>query len=579
MDTLVPAIVQVIVFLVLLALVTKYLGAYMAQVFEGQRNILSPVLVPVESGIYRLFHIKPQRQQTWLAYTSAVLGFSMTGLLLTYIWLRVQQWLPLNPQGFGSLSPDLAFNTSASFATNTNWQSYVPETTVSYLTNMAALASHNFTSAAVGIVLAVALVRGFARKETRGLGNFWVDLTRCTLYILLPLSIIIALVLASQGVIQNFNSYRTVHTLQGGVQTIVGGPLASQEAIKELGTNGGGSLNANSAHPFENPNGLTNFIEMLAIFSIGGALTYMFGRMIKNQRQGWALWSAMVILFLAGFVAASWAEQAGNPLLTQHAGLNQAPTSLQAGGNMEGKEVRFGIYSSALFATITTDASSGAVNSMHDSYTPIGGLVPLTNIALGEVIFGGVGSGLYGILIYAVLAVFIAGLMVGRTPEYLGKKIQAFDMKMITLAILVLPLSILGFTALAMLWPDALSSLNNTGPHGLSEVLYAYTSGTGNNGSAFAGLNANVPFYNLTIGLAMLVGRFAFIVPVMALAGSLAGKKKTALTTGTFPTTGPLFVGLLIGVILIVGALTYFPVYALGPIVEHIRMLGGTISK
>ena len=578
MDTLLPALGQVVLFVVLLAVITRYLGAYMAGVFEGRRNVLSPVLAPVERGIYRLFRINPARQQTWVAYTAAMLGFSLVGLLLTYLQLRVQQWLPLNPQGFGPASPDLSFNTATSFTTNTNWQSYVPETTVSYLTNMAGLAVHNFMSASVGICLAMALIRGFARRETRALGNFWVDLVRCNLYILLPLALVIALVYVSQGAIQNLNAYLTVHTLQGGVQTIVGGPDASQEAIKELGTNGGGTLNANSAHPFENPNGITNFVQMLSIFAIGGGLTYTFGRLVGDRRQGWALWIAMTILFLAGFAVTAGAEQAGNPLLTQHAGLNQAASALQAGGNMEGKEVRFGIYTSALYATITTDASNGGVTAMHDSFTPIGGLVPLTNIALGEIIFGGVGSGLYGMLIWAVLAVFIAGLMVGRTPEYLGKKIGSYDMKMVTLAILVLPLSILGFTALALIWPGTLSSLNNGGPHGLAEILYAYTSATGNNGSAFAGLNANVPFFNLTLGLAMIIGRFAFIVPMMALAGSLAGKKRVAGTAGTFPTHTPLFVGLLIGVIVIVGALTYFPVYALGPLVEHIQMLAGKLN-
>ncbi len=575
MDTLIPAIVQLVVFLALLVVITKYLGIFMAQVFQGQRNILSPVLTPVERVIYRLFRINPEREQNWLSYTSAMLGFSIVGLLLTYVQQRVQQWLPLNPQGLGAVSADSSFNTAASFTTNTNWQGYVPETTMSYLTNMAGLAVHNFTSAAVGIVLAVVLVRAFARKETRALGNFWVDMTRCILYILLPISIAIAIAYVSQGAIQNFNSYLTVHTLQGGVQTIVGAPVASQEAIKELGTNGGGILNANSAHPFENPTPLTNLIQMLSIFSIGSALTYMFGRMVGNQRQGWALWSAMTSLFLVGLIVTGWAEQAGNPLLTQHAGLDQTTSALQAGGNMEGKEVRFGIYTSAQYATITTDASNGAVTSMHDSFTPIGGLVPLANIALGEIVFGGAGSGLYGMLIFAVLAVFIAGLMVGRTPEYLGKKIQAYDMKMVTLCILVLPLSILGFTALAIVWPGALDSRNNIGPHGLSEILYAFTSGTGNNGSAFAGLSANTSFYNLTIGLAMIAGRFAFIVPMMALAGSLASKKRSAVTAGTFPTTGALFVGLLIGVIIIVGALTYFPVYSLGPIVEHLQMLAG----
>ncbi len=575
METLIPFLVQLALYLALLVIITKYLGTYMAQVFQGQHTLLTSVLAPVERGIYWLFRIKPEREQSWLAYTSAMLGFSVLGLLLTYVQQRVQQWLPLNPQGLGPVSADSSFNTAASFTTNTNWQGYVPETTMAYLTNMAGLAVHNFTSAAVGIVLAVVLVRGFARKETKALGNFWVDMTRCILYVLLPISIVLALVYVSQGVIQNFNAYTSVHTLQGGVQTIVGAPVASQEAIKELGTNGGGILNANSAHPFENPNGLTNFLQILAIFSIGSALTYMFGRMVGNQKQGWALWFAMTIVFLLGVIISAWAEQAGNPLLTQHAGLDQSVSALQAGGNMEGKEVRFGIYTSAQYATITTDASNGAVIAMHDSFTPIGGLVPLANIALGEIIFGGVGSGFYGMLIFAVLAVFIAGLMVGRTPEYLGKKIQAYDMKMVTLCILVLPLSILGFTALATMWPGALDSRNNLGPHGLSEILYGYTSGTGNNGSAFAGLNANTPFYNLTIGLAMIVGRFGFIVPMMALAGSLASKKRSAVTAGTFPTTGALFIGLLIGVIIIVGALTYFPVYSLGPIVEHLQMLAG----
>ena len=451
METLIPALAQVVLYVVLLAVVTRVLGGYMAQVFTGQRTILSPALVPVENGLYRLFRIRPEREQTWVAYTAAMLIFSGLGLLLTYLIERTQQWLPFNPQGLGPLSEHLAFNTAASFATNTNWQSYVPETTVSYLTNMLALAPHNFTSAAVGIALAVALIRGFARRESRTIGNFWVDLVRCHLYILLPICLIFALVLAWQGVIQNFNAYRMVETLGGGVQAIVGGPAASQEAIKMLGTNGGGFLNANSAHPFENPTALSNFLQMLSIFSIGGALTYTFGRMVGDQRQGWALWSVMTLLFLAGFAISAVAEQAGNPLLTQHAGVDQQAGALQSGGNMEGKEVRFGIYTSAMFTTITTDASCGAVVAMHDSFTPIGGLVPLTNIALGEIVFGGAGSGLYGMLIFAVLAVFIAGLMVGRTPEYLGKKIQPFEMKMVTLAILVLPLSVLGFTALAMI--------------------------------------------------------------------------------------------------------------------------------
>jgi K+-transporting ATPase ATPase A chain len=575
METLIPAVVQLVVYVILLAIITKYLGIYLVQVFQGERNILSRVLGPVERGTYRLFRINPRREQTWLAYTSAMLGFSVVGLLVTYAILRLQQWLPLNPQNFGPMIEHLAFNTSVSFTTNTNWQAYVPEIAVSYFTNMIGLAVHNFTSAAVGIVLAVVLVRAFARRETRALGNFWVDLVRCTLYILLPISFIFALVLTWQGVIQNFNAYQTVHTLQGGTQIIVGGPFASQEAIKELGTNGGGTLNANSSHPFENPTPLSNFVEILLIFSIGGALTYMFGRMVGNVKQGWALWWAMTAVFVAGFVIAAWAEQSGNPQLTNVAMCNQTASASQAGGNMEGKEVRFGIFDSTLFATITTDASCGAVNSMHDSFTPIGGMMPLANIALGEIIFGGVGSGLYGMLIWAVVAVFIAGLMVGRTPEYVGKKIQAYDMKMVMIAVLVLPLSILGFAALAMIWPGALDSRNNLGPHGLTEILYAFTSGTGNNGSAFAGINAATPFYDLTIGIAMIAGRFAFIVPMMALAGSLASKKRSATTAGTFPTTGPLFVGLLIGVIIIVGALTYFPVYSLGPIVEQLQMWAG----
>lgn len=578
MDTLLPAILQVVIYVALLAIVTKYLGIFMVQVFEGPRNFLSPVLRPVENGIYRLLRVKPERQQNWVAYASAMLAFNLLGFALVYLLQRTQEWHPFNPQAFGATTEHLAFNTAASFTTNTNWQSYVPEITMSYFTQMAGLAVQNFVSAATGIALAVALVRGFARRETKALGNFWVDLTRVTLYILLPLCIIFALALASQGVIQNFNGYETVQTVQGGTQTIAMGPVASQEAIKMLGTNGGGFFNANSAHPFENPNGLTNFLQMFSIFSIGSALTYLFGRMVGDQRQGWAIWFAMMILFLSGFVIAAWAEQAGNPLVAANAGCDISASALQSGGNMEGKEVRFGIYASALFATITTDASCGAVNSLHDSFTPIGGLVPLANIALGEVIVGGVGAGLYGMLLFAVLAVFIAGLMVGRTPEYLGKKIGAFDMKMVTLTILVLPLSILGFTALAMIWPDALNSRNNPGAHGLSEILYAFTSGTGNNGSAFAGISANTPFYNLTIGLAMFIGRFLIILPMLALAGSLAGKKRTTVTAGTFPTHGPLFVGLLIGVILIIGALTYFPVYALGPIVEHFEMVAAAAA-
>ena len=578
MDTLIPGAIQLIVYLALLVVVTRLLGGYMARVFAGERNLLSPVLGPVERGLYRLLRIRPEREQSWLAYTSAMLGFTVVGIVLTYVQQRVQAALPLNPQGLGAIKPDSAFNTAVSFATNTNWQSYVPETTMSYLTSMAGLTFHNFTSAAIGICLAIALIRGFARRETRALGNFWVDLVRCHLYILIPIGFVLALVLVSQGVIQNFAAYQTVHTVGGGVQTLAMGPVASQEAIKMLGTNGGGIFNANSAHPFENPNGITNFLEMFAIFAIGAGLTYTFGTMVGDRRQGWALWGAMILVFVVGALLTTAAEQSGNPLLTAHAGLNQVASATQAGGNMEGKEVRFGICSSTLFATMTTDASCGAVNSMHDSYTPLGGMIPLLNIALGEIIIGGVGSGLYGMLLFAVLAVFIAGLMVGRTPEYLGKKIGAFEMKMVTLTILVLPLTILGFTALALVWPGALDARNNGGPHGLSEILYAYTSAVGNNGSAFAGISANVPFYNITQGIAMLIGRLFIIIPMMALAGALAAKKRTAATTGTFPTHTPLFVGLLIGVILIVGALTYFPVYTLGPIVEHLEMLAGTMN-
>ena len=578
METLIPGAIQLIVYLALLVVVTRLLGGYMARVFAGERNGLSPVLAPVERGLYRLLRIHPEREQSWLAYTSAMLGFTVVGVLLTYGQQRLQALLPLNPQGLAAVRPDLAFNTAVSFATNTNWQSYVPETTMSYLTNMAGLTFHNFTSAAIGICLAIALIRGFARRETRALGNFWVDLVRCHLYILIPISFVLALVLVSQGVIQNFAPNQTVHTLGGGVQTLAMGPVASQEAIKMVGTNGGGIFNANSAHPFENPNGITNFLEMFAIFAIGSSLTYTFGTMVGDRRQGWALWGAMILVFVAGTLILTASEQAGNPLLTAHAGLNQVASATQAGGNMEGKEVRFGICSSALFATMTTDASCGAVNAMHDSFTPLGGMIPLLNIALGEIIIGGVGSGLYGMLLFAVLAVFIAGLMVGRTPEYLGKKIGAFEMKMVTLSILVLPLTILGFTALALVWPGALDARNNGGPHGLSEILYAYTSAVGNNGSAFAGISANVPFYNITLGIAMVIGRLFIIIPMMALAGALAAKKRTAATTGTFPTHTPLFVGLLIGVILIVGALTYFPVYTLGPIVEHFQMLAGKMN-
>ena len=568
------SIVQVLTYILLLLLLTKPMGLYMYNIFTGGRTWLSPVLVPVERFIYRWGGVKADEEQHWTGYTISMLLFSVAGMLLLYLIERTQQWLPFNPQGFGAVEPNLAFNTAASFTSNTNWQAYTGEQTMSYLTQMAGLAFHNFASAATGIVLAIAFARGLTRRSVDRLGNFWVDVTRCILYILLPFSIVGALVLVSQGVIQNIQPYAVVKTLEGASQVIAMGPVASQEIIKELGTNGGGFFNANSAHPFENPSIITNMIEMLAIFVIPSGLTYTFGKMAGNTREGWTIWAAMAILFIMGVAVALPMEQIGNPQLTS-LGADQHVTAQQAGGNMEGKEVRFGITQSTLFATITTDASCGAVNSFHDSYTPLGGLVPLTNIALGEIVFGGVGSGLYGMLIFAILAVFIAGLMVGRTPEYLGKKIEQKEMKMAALAILILPASILLFTAVATVLPAGTQSILNPGPHGLSEILYAYTSGTGNNGSAFAGLSANTPFYNWTLVFAMLIGRFAFVVPVMALAGSIARKKVVQAGLGTFPTTGPLFVVLLIGTILIVGALTYFPAYALGPIVEHLQMLAG----
>ncbi|GCE28464.1 potassium-transporting ATPase potassium-binding subunit [Dictyobacter alpinus] len=570
------SVIQILIYLVILLLITKPLGLYLTRVFAGEKTWLTPVFAPVERLFYRLSGVDAAEEQKWTGYVVSMLLFSLAGMLLLFLFERTQQWHGslFNPQGLGAVEPQLAFNTAASFTTNTNWQAYTGEQTMSYLTQMAGLAFHNFVSAATGIALALAFVRGLTRRSAQHLGNFWVDVTRCILYILLPISIIGALVLVSQGVVQNFNAYTQVVTLEGVKQVIAQGPVASQEIIKELGTNGGGFFNANSAHPFENPNVITNMLEMLAIFAIPAALTYVFGKMAGNTKQGWAIWSAMAILFLIGVFVILPAEQSGNPFLTQ-AGANQAVTQYQAGGNMEGKEVRFGITQTALFSTITTDASCGAVNGFFDSFTPIGGMVPMLNIALGEIIFGGVGSGLYGMLIFAVLAVFIAGLMVGRTPEYLGKKIEQKEMKMAALAILILPALILGFTAIATVIPAGTGSILNSGPHGLSEILYAYTSGTGNNGSAFAGLSANTPFYNWTLAIAMLFGRFAFVVPVMALAGALVKKKVVPVNAGTFPTTGPLFVVLLIGVILIVGALTYFPAYALGPVVEHLLMLAG----
>jgi K+-transporting ATPase ATPase A chain len=569
----------------------------MTRIFSGERTFLGRVFGPVERLIYRICRIDEHEEQHWTAYTAAMLMFSVVGLLVLYGLQRLQYFLPLNPQGFPGVAPDLAFNTASSFTTNTNWQAYSGESTMSYLVQMAGLAFHNFVSAATGIALAIAFIRGIARREAKTLGNFWVDLTRTTLYVLLPFCIIGALLLVSQGVVQNFSPYtqstlvepqrvektddrgnKTVETVT--VQTIAQGPVASQEIIKELGTNGGGFFNANSAHPFENPTPLSNFLEMIAIFAISSGLTYTLGRMTGNQKHGWAVFSAMAILFLAGFFAAYHFEARGNPIFEKH-GVTQAAIeadgSQQAGGNMEGKEVRFGIMNSALWATITTDASCGAVNSMHDSFTPLGGMIPLLNIMLGEIIFGGVGAGMYGMLVMIVLTVFIAGLMVGRTPEYLGKKIEAKDVKMAMLYVLVFAFSILVFSAWSSVVGYGASKVNNAGPHGLSEIVYAFTSGTGNNGSAFAGLNANTLWYNTTIGLAMLIGRFLMIIPMMAIAGSLATKKIVPPSAGTFPVHTPLFVVLLIGVILIVGALTFFPMLSLGPIVEHFLMELGIV--
>ena len=554
--------IQILLYAALIFAVTKPMGNYMYRVFEGERQPLPRLFGAIERLLYKLCGVDPQQQQDWKQYTVAMLVFSAITLLVTYGIERLQHVLPLNPQNFGPVPADLAFNTAASFTTNTNWQAYSGESTMSYLTQMAGLAWHNFISAAVGIGIALALARGITYRLQAGaaktLGNFWVDLVRATVYVLIPISIPVALLLVSQGVIQNFSSYVEVTTLEGVKQTLAMGPVASQEVIKEFGTNGGGFFNANSAHPFESPTPLTNLIEMLLIFAIPAGLTYTFGRMARDQKQGWTIFAAMAVLFFVGVTTAYRFEAAGNPIMNGMA-VNQTL------GNMEGKEVRFGVANSALFATITTDASCGAVNSMHDSFTSIGGLVPLVNIQLGEVIFGGVGAGLYGMLVMVLLAVFIAGLMVGRTPEYLGKKIEAREMKLAMLYILIFPLVILVFSGWSVAAPYGVSSLNNAGPHGLSEILYAFTSATGNNGSAFAGLNANTPWYNVTLGLAMLLGRFLMIVPALAIAGSLVGKKAVAESLGTFPTNGGLFIVLLVGVILIVGALTFFPALALGP--------------
>jgi potassium-transporting ATPase potassium-binding subunit len=589
-------IAQIVIFFALVLAITKPIGAFMYRVFEGQRTFLHPVFRPLERLIYWLGGVREDEEQSWIRYSASMISLSIFSFLFVYLLQRLQGHLPLNPMHFTTpqapsnataMTPDLAFNTAVSFVTNTNWQSYSPDTTVSYLTQMAALAVQNFVSAAVGIAVAVAMIRGFARHTAKTIGNFWVDVTRCTLYILLPICILATLFVVWQGSIQNFKGPTTVTTLEGATQVIEQGPLASQLAIKMLGTNGGGYFNANSAHPYENPTPLTNLLQMLLIFSLGAGLTYMFGKMVRDTRQGWAIFTAMALMFLAGVFICYWAEQRGNPMLT-NMGLESAYTGKQPGGNMEGKEVRFGNATTALFATVTTDASCGAVNSMHDSFTPIGGMVPLFNIQTDEVIFGGVGAGLYSMLIYAVVAVFIGGLMVGRTPEYVGKKIEQKEVKMAIIAILATSLVILGFTALSSVAPFAKSgywnspgpaaaNTNNNAAHGFSEILYAYSSGAGNNGSAFAGINANTPWYNLTIGLDMLVGRFLFIIPALAIAGSLAAKKLVPVTSGTLPTNGLLFVVLLVGTVIIVGALTYFPALSLGPIVEHFQMLNGKL--
>jgi K+-transporting ATPase ATPase A chain len=567
---------QIALFSAIVILITRPFGGYMTRVFAGERTFLSPVLRPVERAIYWCCGVDEKEEQHWLIYAVAMLLFSVVGFLTLYALQRLQWYLPFNPQEQTGVEQSLAFNTSVSFVTNTNWQSYVPETTMGYLVQMAGLTVHNFVSAATGIALALALIRGFTRREAKAIGNFWVDLTRTTLYVLLPLSIIIGLFYVWQGMPQNLGPYVDATTLEGAKQTIAQGPVASQEAIKILGTNGGGFLNANSAHPYENPTPLTNLIQLISIFSIGAALTNVLGRMVHDERQGWAIFAAMGILFLAGATTAYWSESHGNPAVAAF-NVDSAPSALQGGGNMEGKEVRFGPALSALYATVTTDTSCGAVNSMHDSFLPVGGMVPLVDIQLGEVIFGGVGSGLYGMLAFAIVAMFVAGLMVGRTPEYLGKKLEAKEVKMTILALLSLPLSILGWTALATVVPPGLAGIANTGPHGFSEILYAFTSGTGNNGSAFAGISANTLFYNTTIAGAMLMGRFIFVIPLLAVAGSLAQKKLLAPSAGTFPTNRPLFVGLLVGVVLIIGGLTYFPAISLGPAVEQVAMNQGKL--
>ena len=582
-------VLQIAVYFALILAITKPMGVFMARLFSGERTFLHPILRPLEKLCYTLVGVREDADQRWSQYAGSILSFSLFSVIFVYLLQRLQGVLPLNPMGFGTshapsgataMTPDLAFNTAVSFVTNTNWQAYSGETTLSYLVQMAALTVQNFASAAAGIAIAVALTRGFARQQANGLGNFWVDLTRGIVYLLLPLSLVGALFFCSQGVIQNLKPYTSVTTLEGKTQTIAQGPVASQEAIKMVGTNGGGFFNGNSTHPFENPTPLTNLVQMLMIFLIPAGLTYMFGRMVSDQRQGWAIFAAMAVMFLIGVFVIYGAEQAGNPNLAK---LGIDP----AGGNMEGKEVRFGIAATSLFAAITTSASCGAVNGMHDSFTALGGIVPLFNMQVGEVIFGGTGAGLYGMLLFAILAVFIAGLMVGRTPEYLGKKIEGKEVKMAMLALIATSAVILLFTGASSViafakdsyWNAgaATANLNNSGPHGFAELLYAFTSGAANNGSAFAGINANTPWYNLTNGIAMLVGRFLIIVPMLAAAGSLASKKKLAVTSGTLPTHGPLFVTLLIGTIVIVGALTFFPALSLSPIVEHLLMQQGKL--
>jgi potassium-transporting ATPase potassium-binding subunit len=589
---------QILFFLLLIFLVTKPMGIFMTHVFNRDKTFLDPLLRPIERLVYRLTCVDENHEMRWTEYAASMLLFSLVSMLVLYLMQRLQGYLPFNPQRFGAVTPThVAFNTAASFTTNTNWQAYAGETTMSYFTQMAGLAYHNFMSAAVGISLAIAFIRGIARRQMQTIGNFWVDLVRSSLWVLLPFCVVGALVLVSQGAVQNLKAYDTAKLVEPmqvqktgtdgtpmvdasgkplmetvTTQTIAQGPVASQEIIKEWGTNGGGFFNANSAHPFENPTPFSNLVELFAIFAVSAGLTYTLGRITGSQAHGWAVWAAMAILFLAGVTTAYWAEARGNPLL---AGTNQHVTALQSGGNMEGKEVRFGMANSTLFATVTTDASCGAINGWHDSYMPLGGMVPLVNIMLSEVIFGGVGAGMYGMLIYIVLAVFIAGLMVGRTPEYLGKKIESYDVKMAMLVVLVFPLVILVFTGISAVQPYGTSSISNPGPHGLTQILYAFTSGAGNNGSAFGGLTANTPWYDTMIGLTTLLGRFFMIIPMLAIAGNLAQKKYVPPSLGTFPVTTPLFSMLLIGVILIVGALTFFPALSLGPILEHLLLAAG----